>query len=76
MSRVQKAKIELDPVNPEEAAAARPRGPFRALRLQGLDRLATVLVAALTTEEPLLLIGPHGTAKTLLCTPSAQVGPF
>ena len=68
MSRFQKAKTELDPVNPEEAAAARPHGPFRALGLQGLDRLATVLVAALATEEPLLLIGPHGTAKTLLLT--------
>jgi len=42
--------------------------PFRLLGLQGLDGLAPVLVAALVTEEPLLLIGPHGTAKSLLLT--------
>jgi MoxR-like ATPase len=42
--------------------------PFGALGLHGLSRLAPVLLAALVTGEPLLLIGPHGTAKTLLLT--------
>ena len=44
------------------------RDPFRGLGLYGLDRIAPVLIAALVTEEPLLLIGAHGTAKTLLLT--------
>ncbi len=44
------------------------RNPFAALGLHGLERIAPVLLAALATEEPLLLIGPHGTAKTLLLT--------
>ena len=50
-----------------EHAPAR-RSPFKPLGLQGLEDLAPILVAALATEEPLLLIGPHGTAKTLLLT--------
>jgi MoxR-like ATPase len=52
-----------------EAAALEPaprHDPFRGLGLYGLGRIAPVLIAALVTEEPLLLIGPHGTAKTLL----------
>ena len=43
---------------------AAPDGPFKRLGLHGFDPLAPVLVAALATEEPLLLIGPHGTAKS------------
>ncbi len=42
--------------------------PFKPLGLHGLGNIAPVLVAALATEEPLLLIGPHGTAKSLLLT--------
>lgn len=42
--------------------------PFKRLVLQGLERIAPILEAALATEEPLLLIGPHGTAKSLLLT--------
>jgi MoxR-like ATPase len=42
------------------------------LDLYGLDRLAPVLLAALATEEPLLLIGAHGTGKTLLLTRVAE----
>lgn len=45
-----------------------PAGPFTRLGLQGLEGIAPILVAALATEEPLLLIGPHGTAKSLLLT--------
>ena len=50
-----------------QACTALP-GPFKRLGLQGLDGIAPVLLAALATEEPLLLIGPHGTAKSLLLT--------
>lgn len=42
--------------------------PFRLLGLFGLASIGPVLLAALATEEPLLLIGPHGTAKSLLLT--------
>ena len=45
-----------------------PADPLAALGLYGLRRQAAVILAALVTEEPLLLIGPHGTAKTLLLT--------
>ena len=46
-----------------------PRTPHAALRslgIVGLDRLESVILAALATETPLLLIGAHGTAKSLL----------
>jgi hypothetical protein len=68
MPRAQRAKSKPQPVLSEEIVSAKRNGPFGALGLQGLDALAPVLVAALATEEPLLLIGPHGTAKTLLLT--------
>ena len=67
MPRAQRAKAKPKSA-PSEAGATKHTGPFWALGLQGLDALAPVLVAALATEEPLLLIGPHGTAKTLLLT--------
>ena len=38
----------------------------RALGIQGWRHLDAVMLASLATESPLLLIGPHGTAKTLL----------
>ncbi len=37
-----------------------------ALGIHGWGHLDAVLLAALATEAPLLLIGPHGTAKSLL----------
>lgn len=40
--------------------------PFNRLSLQGIKGIAPILLAALATEEPLLLIGSHGTAKKLL----------
>lgn len=46
--------------------------PFNRLGLYGLGSLAPVLLGALATEEPLLLIGPHGTGKTLLLTRIAE----
>ncbi len=51
-----------------ELSSKAPPGPFKRLGLQGLEGIAPVLIAALATEEPLLLIGPHGTAKSLLLT--------
>lgn len=42
--------------------------PFEQLGLYGLQYITPVLLAALATEAPLLLIGPHGTAKSLLLT--------
>ncbi len=61
--------------DPPPTAGARPR-PWkpllRRLGLFGLDSLEPVLLAALVTEEPLLLIGPHGTGKSLLLTRLAE----
>jgi MoxR-like ATPase len=37
-----------------------------ALRIHGWDHLDAILLAALATESPLLLVGAHGTAKSLL----------
>ena len=42
--------------------------PLAGLGLYGLSRIAPVILGALVTAEPLLLIGPHGTAKTLMLT--------
>ncbi|MGO9265315.1 MAG: AAA family ATPase [Candidatus Binataceae bacterium] len=58
----------------EFAADTAPVAPglFASLDLYGLDRLAPVLLAALATEEPLILIGAHGTGKTLLLTRVAE----
>ena len=60
------------PTTPRSAAATiaaqLPDDVFTRLGLHGLAPVAPVLIAALVTEEPLLLIGPHGTAKTLLLT--------
>lgn len=64
----EKKSKRADPDKPAGNALAQSCGLFGALGLQGLSTLAPILVAALATEEPLLLIGPHGTAKTLLLT--------
>ena len=44
----------------------------KPLGLLGWDHLEPVLLAALATEEPLLLIGKHGTAKSFLLERLAQ----
>ena len=44
----------------------------RPLGLLGWEKLEPVLLAALATEEPLLLIGRHGTAKSFLLERSAR----
>lgn len=53
------------------AKALRTRRPrasslLRGLGIVGWDALEPVVLAALATEAPLLVIGPHGSAKTLL----------
>ena len=49
-----------------------PRSLLARLGLHGLSSMEPVILAALATEEPLLLIGPHGTAKSLLLTRIAE----
>lgn len=46
---------------------------LRALNLYGLDHLDPVILAALADARPLLLIGPHGTAKSELLNRLAWV---
>ena len=48
------------------------RSIFSGLGLYGLATIEPIVLAALTTEEPLLLIGPHGTGKSLLLTRIAE----
>jgi len=47
-------------------AAPASRGILRALGIAGWSALEPAILAALATESPILLVGPHGTAKTLL----------
>ena len=44
----------------------RMRGVLARLGIFGYERVEPAIIAALATERPLLLIGPHGTAKSLL----------
>ena len=53
-------------------ALNQPRGWLTRLGLIGLSSIEAPLLAALATEAPLLLIGPHGTAKSLLLTRIAE----
>ena len=55
----------------ETALRKEPR-LLRALGIAGWDHLEPVILAALATESPLLLIGPHGSAKTLILTRLAE----
>ena len=64
---------------PAKAGARRTptRAPIRAgilerLGLHGMGALETPVLAAVASESPLLLIGAHGTAKSLLLTRLAQ----
>jgi MoxR-like ATPase len=41
-------------------------GITESLGIQGWSHLDPILLAALATESPLLLVGPHGTAKSLM----------
>ena len=51
----------------------KPTRLLRALNLYGLDHLDPVMLAALADERPLLLIAPHGTAKSELLNRLATV---
>lgn len=46
--------------------------PFSRLGVLGLGSIESILLAALTTAEPLLLIGPHGTGKSYLLNRVAE----
>ena len=48
------------------AAAAKPAGLTGRLGVVGWAALDPVLLAALALEAPVLLVGPHGTAKSLV----------
>lgn len=52
--------------------AAPDRWVLRQLGIVGYDHLEPVILAALAEEAPLLLIGAHGTAKSLLLNRLAQ----
>ncbi len=58
------------PDNPEPAPGPAPAsavpGPAAAVGLVGWSHLEPVLLAALATADPILLIGPHGTAKSMV----------
>ena len=58
--------------NSENAPAIVPKRFLRQLGIVGSDRIDAVLLAALATEAPLLLIGAHGTAKSLLLSRIAE----
>lgn len=58
---------------PAVAIAPPSRRLLRSLNLFGLDFLDAVVLAALADERPLLLIGPHGTAKSELLNRLAGV---
>ena len=52
--------------NKQVEAKEAPGNILRDLGIVGYDSIESVIVASLATEFPLLLIGPHGTAKSLL----------
>lgn len=62
--RAEAAKNRNDEL-PEDGPPA-GTGALGALGILGWHALEPVVIAALATEEPVLLIGPHGTAKSLL----------
>ncbi len=54
-------------------AASPPRTHFlRTLGIAGWDALDPVFLAAVATESPLLLVGPHGSAKTMVLNRLAE----
>jgi MoxR-like ATPase len=54
------------PVTPEPTAAPAARFRLADLGVYGFDRHETTILAALVTEDPLLLVGRSGTGKTFL----------
>jgi hypothetical protein len=53
-------------VTGEASPSGRPNGLLSGLGLHGLAHLDAPALAALAVEAPLLLIGPHGSAKSAL----------
>ena len=53
---------------PRNATTSSSKGWLERLGLIGLESIEAPLLAALVTQDPLLLIGVHGTAKSLLLT--------
>ena len=51
-----------------QASAAKSRAGFltKSLGLEGWERLEPVILASLASEEPMLLVGRHGAAKSFL----------
>jgi MoxR-like ATPase len=69
-----KTASDSEPVAPNPSAVGTGSTAFltKPLGLLGWDKLEPVLLAALATSEPLLLIGKHGTAKSFLLERLAQ----
>lgn len=65
-------KSRTQPPNDPPPAPTARRGLLRALGIAGWDTLEPAILAALATESPLLLVGPHGSAKTLLLARLAE----
>jgi len=63
------ARAPLASASPPEALG---HGLLRQLGIVGFDRIEPVVIAALALETPLLLIGAHGTAKSMLLSRLAQ----
>jgi MoxR-like ATPase len=66
----QRNNSTLETVSSDHPADS--RSLLSGIGLIGLTDLEPIILAALATEEPLLLIGPHGTGKTLLLTQIAK----
>ncbi len=59
---IEPTQQAIDPVSP----AGRSTGLLASLGLHGLAHLDAPVLAALASETPMLLIGPHGSAKSAL----------
>jgi MoxR-like ATPase len=72
-SKKTNVKNELPTIEPP-ILPEKPKASFltKPLGLLGWERLEPILLAALATKEPLLLIGKHGTAKSFLLERLAQ----
>jgi uncharacterized protein (DUF433 family) len=57
---------------PEAPAAPTSRAILRALGIAGWSALEPAILAALATESPILLIGPHGTTSRGRASPSTR----
>lgn len=65
-SRSETAVVPARPIADRTSPASRSTGLLASLGLHGLAHLDAPVLAALTSETPLLLIGPHGSAKSAL----------